>query len=142
VYMIVSNDVIDNNKYQTFKTALIGNIINNPTLFGTGGNTNLDEVFDAYWIKIAKPLFAEENSITGEFLGYMEKNKLKDFLVFTPFPAKKRLFTFTTEGANTQGQQLLIKGLGATSNQNTNNQTWDDESTSVTDVFISKAKLN
>jgi hypothetical protein len=71
----------------------------------------------------------------------MEKDRLKTFLKYTPFTLKKkRTFTYTTVGANTDSQQKLIKGLGATANQNTNNKTWNDENS--TDVFISKAKLN
>ena len=50
------------------------------------------------------------------------------------------MFTFTSEGAGNDGQQTLIKGLGATQNQNTNNSTWNDELSS--NVYISKAKLN
>jgi hypothetical protein len=73
----------------------------------------------------------------------MEKEKLQNFLKFTPYSSKKRLFTYTTENANSEGQIALIKGLGATENQNTNNKTWNDESASpLGDVFISKVKFN
>jgi hypothetical protein len=86
-------------------------------------------------------VFEEENKITKDFIDDMEKNKLKDFLKYTPFNLKKkRVFTYTTENANTDAQQKLIKGLGWTENQNTNNKTWNDESPA--NVFISKAKLN
>jgi hypothetical protein len=141
VYMIISNDVVDSKKYESFKNALIGNILSNSTLIGKGDNGNLSVEFDKYWLTIAKPVFEEENAITKFFIDEMEKNKLKDFLKYTPFNLKKkRTFTYTTEGANTPAQQTLIKGLGWTENQNTNNKTWNDESPS--DVFISKAKLN
>ena len=71
----------------------------------------------------------------------MEKNKLTTFLKYSPFTLKKkRTFTYTTEGANTDSQQKLIKGLGWTTNENTNNKTWNTEN--PTDVFISKVKLN
>jgi len=139
VYMIVSDDVVDDKKYQTFKNAMIGNIINNTGIIGKGAD-NISEVFDAYWDKVAKPAFVEENSITKEFITYMEKEKLKDFLKYTPYSTKKRMFSYTTEGANSDGQVALIKGLGATQNQNTNNKTWNDETSN--DVYISKAKLN
>jgi hypothetical protein len=139
VYMIVSDDVVDDKKYQTFKTAMIGNIINNTGIIGKGSD-NISEVFDAYWNKVAKPAFVEENNITKEFITYMEKEKLKDFLKYTPYSTKKRMFNYTTEDANSEGQVTLIKGLGATQNQNTNNKTWNDEISA--DVYISKAKLN
>jgi hypothetical protein len=140
VYMIVSDDVTDSKKYETFKNALIGNILGNTGLIGKGAD-NISEIFDAYWDKIAKPAFVEENNITKEFINYMEKEKLKDFLKYTPFPLKKkRAFTYDTENANTDAQQQLIKGLGWVENQNTNNKTWNDEKPA--NVFISKAKLN
>jgi hypothetical protein len=140
VYMIISDDVIDDKKYQTFKTAMIGNILNNEAFIPKNRNTDFEKQFDAYWKEIAKPLFLDENSITKEFINDMEKNKLTPFLKYTPFPTKKRVFTYTTENANTNGQKELIKGLGATKNQNTNNKTWNDETSA--NVYISKAKLN
>jgi len=140
VYMIVSNDVTDSKKYESFKNALIGNILNNDAL--TKGNNNaISDAFDAYWDKKAKPVFVEENDITKAFIDDMEKNRLKDFLKYTPFNLKKkRTFTYTTVDANTDAQQKLIKGLGWIENQNTNNKTWNDENPA--NVFISKAKLN
>jgi hypothetical protein len=141
VYMIVSNDVTDSKKYETFKNALIGNILGNTGLIGKGAD-NISDVFDAYWDKIAKPAFVEENDITKFFIEeYMEKNKLTEFLKYTPFTLKKkRTFEYETEGANTPAQKELIKGLGWIENQNTNNKTWNDEKPA--EVFISKAKLN
>jgi len=41
---------------------MIGNILGNTGIIGNGAD-NLSEVFDAYWDKIAKPLFIEENKI-------------------------------------------------------------------------------
>jgi hypothetical protein len=140
VYMIISDDVTDSKKYETFKNALIGNILSNNDLISKN-RTNISSVFDLYWQNTAKPAFENENNITKEFISYMEKNKLKDFLTYTPFNLKKkRTFTFTTENANTDAQQKLIKGLGWTENQNTNNKTWNDENPA--NVFISKAKLS
>ena len=139
--MLLSDDVVDSKKYETFKNAMIGNIINNQGLIGNGWDgTKLTEQFDAYWDKIAKPLFNEENNLAKEFITNQEKNKLQPFLKYTPFPSKKRTFTYTTENANTDNQKTLIKGLGATENQNTNNKTWNDEL--AQDVYISKAKFN
>jgi hypothetical protein len=140
VYMIVSDDVTDAKKYETFKNAVIGNILGNTGLIGKGAD-NISEVFDAYWDKIAKPAFVEENTITKEFINFMEKERLKDFLIYTPFTLKKkRNFEYDTEGANTDAQKDLIKGLGWVENQNTKNKTWNDEKPA--NVFISKAKLS
>jgi hypothetical protein len=140
VYMIISDDVVDDKKYETFKNAMIGNLLNNEAFIPRNRNTDFEKQFDAYWKEIAKPSFVDENNIAKGFIDDMEKNKLKDFLKYTPFPSKKRVFTYTTEGANTDGQKQLIKGLGATKNKNTNNKTWNDETSP--NVYVSKAKLN
>jgi hypothetical protein len=144
--MILSDDVTDSKKYETFKTAMIGNILSNPGIIGNGEQgtenaNNLSKQFDLYWDSQAKKKFVNENDITKAFITHMETKELQNFLKFTPYTlSKKRLFTYTTENANTDGQKALIKGLGATENQNTNNKTWDDEISP--EVFISKAKFN
>jgi hypothetical protein len=143
-YMIMSEDVLDEKKYESFKQALIGNVVNNPSLVGNGA-TNLDAVFDAYWILTAKPLFLEENNITKAFITELEKTKLKDFLKYTPFDKKERVFNYTIENGASEdkkkAQQDMVKGLGASTNLNTNNNTWNDEN-GATGAFTSKAKLN
>jgi hypothetical protein len=146
VYMILSDDVTDSKKYETFKNAMIGNILSNPGIIGNGDEgvenaDNLSKQFDKYWDVQTKKKFVNENDITKAFITHMETNELQDFLKFTPYSLKKkRLFTYTTENANTEGQIALIKGLGASENQNTNNKTWNDEISA--EVFISKAKFN
>jgi hypothetical protein len=146
VYMILSDDVTDSKKYETFKTAMIGNILSNPGIIGDGdeGAENAERLstqFNKYWDEQTKKKFVNENDITKSFITHMETQELQNFLKFTPYTLKKkRLFTYTTENANTDGQITLIKSLGATENQNTNNKTWNDEISA--EVFVSKAKLN
>lgn len=143
-YMIMSDDVLDDKKYESFKQALIGNVVNNKSLLGNGA-TNLDAVFDAYWLTTAKPLFLEENNITKAFINELEKTKLVNFLKYTPFDKKERVFNYTIEnGADEEkkkAQQNMVKGLGASTNLNTNNNTWNDEN-GAAGAFTSKAKLN
>ena len=146
VYMLISNDVTDSKKYETFKKALIGNIIGNSSIIGKGQD-DIETQFDAYWDKIAKPAFNTETNITTEFINNLEKDKLKKYLIYTPFDTKKRVFTYNSQPvsnvANKTAQENLIKGLGATGNQNTNKLTWNDPNgISGFGSFISKAKLN
>ena len=62
------------------------------------------------------------------------------FLKFTPYTkGKKRVFTYTTENANSDNQITLIKGLGQFGNLNTDAKTWNDEISPLT--FVSKTKL-
>ncbi len=62
VYMIVSEDVVDEKKYETFKQQMIGNVLSSST-----PTPDLEKIFDSYWISIAKPVFLEENNITKSF---------------------------------------------------------------------------
>jgi hypothetical protein len=145
--MIVSEDVVDDKKYETFKQQMIGNILSNKNLAGIT-IFDLEKIFDSYWISIAKPVFIEENNITKSFIENLEKNDLKNYLIYTPFDSnKQRNFTFTTEDTDGPSQisskESLIKGLANTTNQNTNTMTWNDvNGDDLPGTYISKAKLN
>jgi hypothetical protein len=143
VYMIISDDVVDDKKYETFKQQLIGNILGNQALL-SNGSIDIEDLFDTYWLRIARPAFLEENNITKSFIENLEKNDLKNYLIYTPFDSvKQRDLTFTTVNDADEGQKKdqenMIKGLGNTTNQNTNILTWNDQNAGA---LISKAKLN
>jgi hypothetical protein len=145
VYMIVSDDIVDDKKYQTFKQQIIGNVIGNKTIIGDG-SAEIEAAFDLYWLNTAKPAFVEENNITKSFVENLEKNSLKNYLIYTPFETKEREFKFTTENGavadKKKSQENMIKGLANTTNQNTNINTWNDTNGNATGAYISKAKLN
>jgi hypothetical protein len=138
-YMILSDEILDDKKYQTFKTAIIGNIINNSSL-NTSGNIDLSKEFDTYWLLVAKPLFQKETEITNLFLDKVEKNTLKNFVKFTPFGTKDRLFSYSVSQTPSNEQKVLIKSLGAIDNSNKNVKTWNTYD--YVDTYISKVKLN
>jgi len=146
VYMIVSDDVLDEKKYETFKQELIGNVLGNKALLGDG-SVDIEAIFDTYWIRTARPIFLEENNITKSFIENLEKNDLKNYLIYTPFDSnKQRNFTFTSIDSSgpleKQTKENLIKGLANTTNQNTNVLTWNDLNGNLPNAYISKAKLN
>jgi hypothetical protein len=146
VYMIISDDVIDEKKYETFKQELIGNILGNQALLGDG-SVDIEVIFDTYWIATVRPVFLEENNISKSFVESLEKNDLKDYLIYTPFDiSKQRNFTFTSENtaddSKKKSQENMIKGLANTTNQNTNVLNWNDLNGNSTGAYISKAKLN
>jgi hypothetical protein len=146
VYMTISDDVIDAQKYEVFKQELIGNVLGNQALLGDG-SVDIEVIFDTYWIATARPIFLEENNITKSFIENLEKNDLKDYLIYTPFDTtKQRNLTFTTENSADSGQKTsqenMIKGLANTTNQNTNVLTWNDTNGNTTGAYISKSKLN
>jgi len=147
-YMFLSDDILNDKKYEEFKNKLIGNIKNNPTLIG-GANyaNNIEFVFDEYWKNKAKILFEEESNITKEFIDNMEIEKLKDFLNFTPYTKKPREFKFTSEPLSDEntvkGQKELIISLGSTKNIDSNTMYWNTVKEDINvDVLISKSKLN
>jgi hypothetical protein len=139
VYMLMSNDVIDSKKYETFRNNLIGNILINTGLIGNDGNKLL-KAFDDYWDVQTKPNFVRENKITIKLIDEEEKGNLVRFLKFDPYTkGKKRVFTYTTENADSDNQITLIKGLGQVGNLNTNAKTWNDQI--LPSTWISKTKL-
>jgi hypothetical protein len=144
-YMIISDDVIDDKKYEKFKSEMIGNIINNEGLT-SGGNIDVESKFDNYWLTQTKPLFVKENNITKEFIEEVEKNKLKDYLNYTPFEKKERVLTYTTESASDdnliKSVKNMISSLADTTNRNTKNNTWNSEDGVSFEAYISKVKLN
>jgi hypothetical protein len=140
-YMILSND-LKGETYESFKNAMIGNLIENQSLAPRGASMRYSEEFDAYWREIVKPAFDEEDSLTQTFLNEMETNQMKNFLNFTPFPlGKPREFNYAKSSAPDPNQEILIKSLGAKTNQNTDNK-WNTPTTPGGDVLISKVKLN
>jgi hypothetical protein len=146
VYMIVSDDVLDEKKYETFKQEIIGNVLGNKALLGDG-SVDIEAIFDTYWIRTARPIFLEENNITKSFIENLEKNDLKNYLIYTPFDLnKQRNFTFTSIDpsgpSEKKTKENLIKGLANTTNQNTNVLTWNDLNDNLANAYISKAKLN
>jgi hypothetical protein len=141
VYMLMSNDVIDLKKQETFRNALIGNVIINMDLIGNKDKAKeLEKAFNDYWVIKKRPQFVKENDITRGIIDKKEKEELVSFLKFTPYTkGKKRVFTYTTENANSDNQITLIKGLGQFGNLNTEAKTWNDQISPAT--WVSKTKL-
>jgi hypothetical protein len=142
-YMILSDDIVDTKKYETFKNAIIGNIINDRSNIDvTRVGEGISTLFDNYWVKIARPLFISENNITTAYIDSMERDKLKNYIKFTPFPSKPRVLSYTIgESPNKNNQAQLIQSLGATTNINTSIGSWNDLLGGST-AYISKVKLN
>ena len=98
-------------------------------------------MFDSYWEVKAKPAFEEEDKLTTTFLDTIEKDKLKNFLNFTPYPTGKiRDFDYERNDSPNDGQKKLIRSLGAVNNSNREKAVWN--SLDGTGVYISKVKLN
>jgi hypothetical protein len=126
---------------------MIGNIIGNAGIIGKGFD-DIEKQFDAYWLTVAKPQFITENNIAKEFINSVEKDKLKSYLIYTPFDKKERVLNYTTDTSQESSvtiaaQETLIKGLGASTNINANTPTlWNNLVGGVFGTYVSKAKLN
>ena len=139
MYMILSPEILDDKRYQTFKTEIIGSIIKNKDILDSG-STDVDAQFDAYWLGTAKPKFTKENAITTAFFDNLEKGDLKNYIKYTPFGSKDRLFTFEKSTSPTVSQTTMITGLGRVL-ANTDKNTWNNPDGKPL-VYVSKLKLN
>jgi hypothetical protein len=143
-YVILSEMILDTNKYQTFKNAIIANIKSNKNILDSG-NTDLDGEFDSYWLTIAKPKFEEENRIAKDMIKKMSDSTLKNFINYTPFPSKERVLNYellsdtTTQKYN--GIKKMVQSLGTTNNPSTEKKSWNIES-DINDAYVSMIKLN
>lgn len=144
-YVILSNEVVDINKYSAFKSFLINNILNTKSLM-ENGNTNLSEMFDEYWVGQIRPIFEKENKVAMEFLDYMETNTLKNYINYTALKAQSNKTLFYNNKTDAQEDVLkserkeLISSLGKTTNSNTKKSTFNDDEGSG--INIPKVKLN
>jgi hypothetical protein len=93
-----------------------------------------------------RPLFVNENDITKAFINDVEKTKLKNYLNYTPFDKKDRVFKYSTEtnGSDNikKSQKTMISSLADTTNRNTDNNKWNSEDGVSAGAYISKIKLN
>jgi hypothetical protein len=143
-YIILNQDIVDDKKYENFKVQIIGSVLDNPALFDNG-NPKLSEEFDAYWKLSAAPIFKEENGAALDFMNYMERTELKDYLNYTAIDKTKEIKLFysnipdVTEDLNKVDRTNYIKSLGNTDNSVTNPKTFND---SIGGIYITKIKLN
>ena len=143
-YVILSNEIVDINKYSAFKSFLINDILNTKSLM-ENGNTNIGEMFDEYWVGQVRPIFEKENKVALEFLDYLETNTLKDYINYTKLKGQSDKTLFYSNENNTNEDSLknkrkdIISSLGKTTNSNTKKSTFNDEEGGIN---VTKVKLN
>lgn len=122
-YYILSKDVTDDNLYETFKNAIISNILGTNLL--TPGNAAIDVEFDAYWKTKMRPIFVKENQVSEQYMNAFEKEELPTYLVYTPFTLeKKRVMTYRLTPNVSNSQIQLIKNLGLKNNSDNDTSKW------------------
>jgi hypothetical protein len=145
-YIILNQDVVDDKKYETFKNKIIGGVLANPAL-SDNGNSKISQEFDAYWKLTASPVFKEENGVALDFMNYMERNELKNYLNYTVIDKTKELKVFYSNVPNVNedlyknSRISLIQSLGNSENSTTNLETFNDNIGGA-GVYITKIKLN
>lgn len=139
-YFILSQPILDENRYNTFKESIIGNLRDNLGVLGNVTFTQVEQSFDNYWKGVARPAYLSENAATNTFLTDFQTNALRDYLNFKPFNLnKERVFTYETILLPSTEQVQLIKNLGNKNNLNTDTTSW---TTSIgANVIIGKAQL-
>jgi len=138
-YFILSQQIIDENRYNTFKNAIIGNLRDNASVLANVTFQQVEATFDNYWKGVARPAYQLENGATDAFLTDFQVNELRKFLNFTEVNLnKERLFTYETILQPTAEQIQLIKNLGNKNNIDTNITSW---TTTFGNVIIGKAQL-
>jgi hypothetical protein len=143
-YVILSNEIVDINKYNAFKSFLINDILNTKSLM-ENGNTNISEMFDEYWFVNTRPIFEKENRVSLEFLDFLETNTLKNYINYTALKGQsdKTLFYSNQQDGNEDSlkseRKKIIDSLGKSTNSNTKKSTFNDDEGSIN---ITKVKLN
>jgi hypothetical protein len=139
-YFILSQQILDENRYNTFKESIIGNFRDNQGVLGNVTFVQVEQSFDNYWKGVARPAYLSENGATNTFLTDFQTNALREYLNFKPFNLnKERVFTYETILQPTAEQIQLVKNLGNKNNIDSNTTSW---TTSVgANVIIGKSQL-
>lgn len=144
-YAILSQEVTDDKKYETFKKAIIGDILSNPKLY-IEGNQEIEKYFDTYWKNETKPIFVSENNLSKDFISFMETNKsqLANYINFTPYDKNKdRITEYSNEPGFEDGlkenRKKYISSLGKTNNPTSTKNNWNIKEGGL---FITMVKLN
>ena len=138
-YFILSQQIIDENRYNSFKNSIIGNLRDNTAVLGNVTFQQVEATFDNYWKGVARPAYQLENGATDAFLTDFQVNVLRNFLNFTQVSLnKERVFTYETILQPVPDQVLLVKNLGNKNNIDTNVSSW---TTTLGNAIIGKAQL-
>ena len=143
-YAILSQEITDSKKYESFKNSIIGNILSNTSLLD-GNNQNLEKEFDNYWLLKAKPAFEKQNEAATIFLNHMETSVLQNYINFVAVDRSKvREMGYSNVPGNTtednvmNNRKTLINSLILPAT-NTNNKTFNDQQGPI---VITKTKFN
>ena len=145
-YFVLSMDVVDAKLYESFKNAIIENVVNNTSLHGNG-NTDFATQFDGYWIGTqvslgmsVRQVYVNENVAGEELLTQASNTTLKDYIIYKPFQplSKTRVMDYIVARKGDAGNEPEayqidnVRNLGLKSNPNTNKTTWNDISGNIT----------
>jgi len=145
-YFILSTDVVDTKLYDTFKAAIIDNVVNNTTLHGNG-NIDFATQFDGYWIARQESLgmsvrqvYVNENTAGDELITQATNTTLKDYIIYRPFQplVKTRVMDYIVARKGDAGNEPEpyqidnVRNLGLKTNANTDKLTWNSIDGNIT----------
>ena len=145
-YFILSTDVVDTKLYDTFKAAIIENVVNNTTLHGNG-NIDFATQFDGYWIARQESLgmsvrqvYINENTAGDELITQATNTTLKDYIIYRPFQplTKTRVMDYIVTRKGDVGNEPEpyqidnVRNLGLKTNANTDKLTWNSIDGNIT----------
>lgn len=142
-YMFLSKDVIDTKLYESFKASIIGDVINNTALHGSG-NIDFATQFDGFWIGSQTPfggtsvrsILNYENGAAGALITQASQTTLKPYLEFNPYQPvnKTRVMDYIVTRIGDTGNEPEpyqidnVRNLGLTNNADTNKTNWNNQS--------------
>ena len=145
-YFVLSTDVVDAKLYDTFKAAIIDNVVNNTTLHGNG-NIDFATQFDGYWIARQESLgmsvrqvYINENTAGDELITQATNTTLKDYIIYRPFQplTKTRVMDYIVTRKGDAGNEPEpyqidnVRNLGLKTNANTDKLTWNSIDGNIT----------
>lgn len=135
-YLILSQYILDDKMYSTFKNILLGTIIENINDFGENA-TLLNDYFDRYWIQKIKPIFKSETDASNNFLDSFRQNNLTTYFNYKPYTVNQRI-EYTYEKEDNSIVSKMIENLGATNNTENSKDSWNKI---IDGAYLAKVKF-
>lgn len=135
-YLILSQYMLNEKMYLTFKNSLLSTIIENINDFGQNA-TLLNDYFDRYWIQKIKPIFKSETDASNKFLDAFRQNNLTTYFNYKPYITNQRI-EYTYDKEDNSIVSKMIENLGATNNTENSKDSWNKI---IDGAYLAKVKL-
>lgn len=135
-YLILSQYILDDKMYLTFKNSLLGTILENINDFGVNAN-ELEDYFDRYWVGKIKPIFKSETDSSNNFLDSFQQNNLTKFYNYKPYRTNERIeYTYVKDENDIVSR--MVENLGAVNNSENSKDSWNKI---IDGAYLAKVKF-